>query len=808
MTGSNIGDSGPMDGRPKQLRLGLVCYGGSSLAIYMHGVTKELHRLVKASALRSAGEKPTTPSEDAYVRLLDQLVAVSKVPDLQVVVDVIAGTSAGGINGIYLAKALAGNRSQEELRRLWFTRGDMNELVVYPRKILGVPLNAKVKAPFLIFRALKRSPVRGREMTKWLYDALSEMDKAERRPQGVESLLPADQPLDLFVTITDFYGYQRLIALDWPGFVPEARHRQAVSFRYQGSVVDHFTDNGGLAFAARTTSSFPAVFPPVSLADIQSATGADLAPFTKRSFRIYDLNGDDPKKTYFVDGGVLDNKPFGWAIDTIIGRRAAETEVDRRLLYIEPDPHPASKTEGGSSPDTLHAAIGALTSIPRSEPILDDLLDVAEHNRRVRRIRAVIESNFGHVAAVVRGITTPEQLAATAPEDWPWTTWNAAANDAAVAEAGLTYATYLRVKIASVLEGFAGSISKICDYPEESNHAALVRSAVFAWGKRRGLLDDGAPKPLGADPCEAEDEEHPPTIEPRRPSDDQIAFLRAFDLGYARRRFRFVVAAFNWWYRCVGVESFPRRSDLDEGKAILYEAVAELDALARLRVGEDAPEQAQAAAEQLQQQVRAVFGEKRVGAFFAAGHGIDGDDYADEHAQALGDLFTELEQFLTAQLLPITPRLLARLSTLTPQWDTRRRRDLVVRYIGFPIWDVLLYPIQSFSRTGESDEINVIRVSPAESGLLPAPDGMPVKGVKLGHFFAFFNRQARENDYLRGRLDAAEQLTRLLIDTTGTAEPLKPWCKAAFEAILEEDAGDLEHIEKTVEVIQKQVADL
>jgi hypothetical protein len=32
-----------------ELRLALVCYGGVSLAIYMHGVTKELHKLVRAS---------------------------------------------------------------------------------------------------------------------------------------------------------------------------------------------------------------------------------------------------------------------------------------------------------------------------------------------------------------------------------------------------------------------------------------------------------------------------------------------------------------------------------------------------------------------------------------------------------------------------------------------------------------------------------------------------------------------------------------------------------------------------------------
>ena len=33
----------------REVRLGLVCYGGVSLAIYMHGVTKELYKLVRAA---------------------------------------------------------------------------------------------------------------------------------------------------------------------------------------------------------------------------------------------------------------------------------------------------------------------------------------------------------------------------------------------------------------------------------------------------------------------------------------------------------------------------------------------------------------------------------------------------------------------------------------------------------------------------------------------------------------------------------------------------------------------------------------
>ena len=33
----------------KELRIALVCYGGVSLAVYMHGITKEIWRLAKAS---------------------------------------------------------------------------------------------------------------------------------------------------------------------------------------------------------------------------------------------------------------------------------------------------------------------------------------------------------------------------------------------------------------------------------------------------------------------------------------------------------------------------------------------------------------------------------------------------------------------------------------------------------------------------------------------------------------------------------------------------------------------------------------
>jgi patatin-related protein len=796
-----------MAGRPKELRLGLVCYGGSSLSIYMHGITKEIQRLVKASALRGAGANGGSPSESAYSVLLGKLVEETEIPDIRVLVDVIAGTSAGGINGIYLAKALAGNRSQDALRDLWFVRGDMNELVMYRRKFLGISLGWQRKLPLLIARALRRSPLRGQDMARWLHEALSVMDERDPEPDVVESLLPPDHPLDLYVTITDFYGYQRYISLARPGFVTDNRHRHALNFHYESEGDNDFDDNAGLAFAARTTSCFPAVFPPVSLADISKAIGEELTDLRERSFRIYELNDDDPELTYFVDGGVLDNKPFGWAVETIIRRRPAETEVDRRLLYLEPDPARPASVEGGESPTTLRAAIGALTKIPRAEPILDDLLEVQIHNERVERIRDIIETNFDQIASLVEDHVTPEILSETPPEAWPWSSWNNAVHGIAIANAGITYSTYTRLKVSDVIDGFAHSICFICNYPEESNHAQLVRETVRAWGRNKGLFGGGGAAKSDL-PCTAENKERPSNPEPYKPTREQVAFLQAFDLGFVRRRIRFVIAAFNWWYRCVGEPSFPPRPDLDDGKAILYAAVEELDALARLEVDDDALPSSKRLAEELREQVVRTFDENRISRFLKKRNGVHGDQYASAYADDMATLFSQAESFLREQLPPIAPGLLRKLTRLTEDWDRRRRRDLVVRYLGFPIWDVVLNPIQTLAQAGEGDAINVIRISPAESELLPAADGMPVEGVKFSHFYAFFDRKARENDYLRGRLDAAEQLIGLLLDTAGSTDSARKWCKTAFEAIIAEETGALTNIPEKLASINAQIAKL
>ena len=100
--------------REKELRLALICYGGISLAIYMHGITKEIWRVARASRSFYKGLPPENRVEAAYVELL-KLIETHDGLKLRILPDIIAGASAGGINGIFLAQAIASGKAMAAL---------------------------------------------------------------------------------------------------------------------------------------------------------------------------------------------------------------------------------------------------------------------------------------------------------------------------------------------------------------------------------------------------------------------------------------------------------------------------------------------------------------------------------------------------------------------------------------------------------------------------------------------------------------------------------------------------------------------
>jgi hypothetical protein len=160
-----------------------------------------------------------------------------------------------------------------------------------------------------------------------------------------------------------------------------------------------------------------------------------------------------------------------------------------------------------------------------------------------------------------------------------------------------------------------------------------------------------------------------------------------------------------------------------------------------------------------------------------------------EHSAELDELEEALRAYLKQQLSGFTADLYSGLLQLTEGWSDERRWDLLVRYLGFPFWDVLLYPIQALSDVGERDHVEIVRLSPRDSHRIPVegdPNQKKLIGAQKGHFGAFLSRRGREQDYLWGRLDGAERLIGILL-AGAPDEDKKRWCDEAFRAILEED---------------------
>src|SRR4051812_9771344 len=571
-----------------ELRLALVLYGGVSLAIYMHGVTKELLRLAVASQAFTQDPDTDPFAEGSVERAYFEVLAERRERTgerLQVAVDVIAGTSAGGINGVCLAKALAGNLSLESVLDVWLDIGDIDRLIVVPdahgrvwdgleaRLVGGLgPLRkaglapaARRKAALWAMRSARglpdvppRPPLDGDLMFREVKKALDAMDGAplSRAP----TLMPDGLPMDLFVTTTDFYGYDHSVPVNDPLHVLDRRHRHVLAF--SGSGTNGFlgaANNPELAFAARATSCFPGAFPPISLANISENVGAawpGLSAFVQRCFPIYALSRADAERAWFVDGGVLDNYPFRLAMEAI-RRKGAATKVDRRLVYVEPSPAaaPAADADGNAAapmPGILQTVWGGLSSLATQEPILDDLQEQHERNVRLRRIAEALRGAEPQVAAKVGAPPAPAEL-----ED-------ASTRLAEDAASSFGYVGYARLKLLAVVDGIAAAASTACGYPPESAHAGFVADTLHAWADARGLLAAG-----------------------ERLTDDQRAFLRSFDVGYAERRIRALVALVNELYGRDGLER-PGRADLNEAKRQLYERGQELTQALRAAIAEAA----------------------------------------------------------------------------------------------------------------------------------------------------------------------------------------------------------------------------
>ena len=349
---STAASSAIADAKTREVRLGLVMYGGVSLAIYINGVAHELFRAVRGRGV---------------YRLIKRLTRSD------ISVDVLSGTSAGGINGIFLAYALCNQVEFGACAALWRKHGDIDRLL------------RSVDAPAEEFTSLLDSE--GFYQPKLVEAFASMAEKKSSQYQGPEDNTPVGE-LDLMVTGTDFNG-RVYDTVDDRGTVVQVKdHRTVFWLKHRegrkqpfnpvdarddapADVGEKLETHQALAKLARITSCFPAAFAPVVVT--AAGAGADAR------LRHWGALGT-VKDRVFLDGGVLDNKPFTSTLEAIYHRMAARP-VSRHLLFVEPDPEQFDASAPPVVPSLIRAALDSLTKLPGYESIADDL-ELADRAQR------------------------------------------------------------------------------------------------------------------------------------------------------------------------------------------------------------------------------------------------------------------------------------------------------------------------------------------------------------------------------------------------------------------------------------------
>jgi patatin-related protein len=836
----------------QEVRLAVVMYGGVSLAIYMNGIARELFHLVRATA--TGGEDRLGPgdrrplvepgnlrgTEAVYRELGQRLCRVGpplarelgpREPVMtSFVIDVLSGTSAGGLNAVFLAKALANGQSMAPLRDLWLEEGDIHFLINDAKSV--------ARTEGLVEQVHPRSLLNADRMHLRLREALERMDlSANRLPEARPERSPYVAELDLFVTTTDIHGVWAPIRLAdkvaW-----ERRHRNVFHFRLSESLPRNDFDatsdpcrNEFLTFASRATSAFPFAFEPMTLKQIgRTARTADGVGRWEAFFR----DCLEPARTEaeavrfstgsglaFGDGGILDNRPFGLAIDAIEQRMGAPwVPVDRKLIFVEPLPE-IPKPTPDAPPNAIEHVAAALVGLPRYETIREDLERLVRRNRAVERVGRVL----GEIGRDMR-VQAEAQRTGGRPSLPLVPKFEEVDLEAVVRRLGVDYAAYHRLKVAVLTDDLAAFAAAATGIDQESDEFRAVRELIGAWRFENFLpyLPPPEAKHGGSAPASDKTES---VVKNHR---SENGFLVAYDLPFRLRRLRFVKRKTTELWRMDGAAkqvlwealcdpALPEKGAArDATLEFLTDFHHELGLLsinlrmtrARLLRRESNPLSAALRDSgitrvALQEILGASTEEDRA---VAALRILDASRAPIERAAAIVE--REIADAST-QAKQRCEMLLERKNTGDPPAVLELKKCLWHYYLYFVLYDQIQYPILYHAGLGEErDEIEVIRVSPLdatslvnespvvpglEEALAPTADEAPrdgrrkLAGTALGNFGGFLERRWRHNDIVWGRLDGAERLIRMALPGPKVADLRRALTEKAQLAILEEEFG-------------------
>ena len=773
--------------REKELRLALICYGGVSLAVYMHGITREIWHLIRASKAHLEHGPAGHDSEVAYRELL-RLIELKSGTRMRVLTDIVSGASAGGINGVFLAQAIVTGQSLEPLTDMWLKNADVEVLLdpdarplsrfskfwaapiawaILRRRGGAVQRTVATEARDEVATKLSgfvrarwfQPPFGGRVFSNLLLNALDAMEK-----RGAETpLLPAGQPLDLFVTVTDFHGHKERLTLNSPSDVTETEHRLTIGFSTRGTDHSGFAHAAELAFAARSTASFPGAFPPFNVRELdgllQSRTvkWAGRDAFLKRILP-QQFEAGTAEDTFLIDGSVLANAPFAQAIDAL-RNRPARREVDRRFVYIDPKPgmpsfrmRSSKHGAGPQKPPGFFATIfGATSDIPREQPIRDSLNAIEGQSQRIARMREITEHLEVEVEQMIETMLgktwflskpTPERL-----RKWRLTMLEKSAD-----ATGYSYPAYAHLRLVGVLDELVATARRA--WPDGGHdHFRQLRTALWTEICNRGLNRMTGPK--GKVTAAA-----------------SMEFFRDHDVRFRIRRLRFLARRFT--EDVLVIVEIPD-AIADRLRKSIYASLAHfLEVETAEFLGADFAEAVQ--------------------------HGV-------ENPAALLNLLASrrnLEANDSATDVAINTALAD-----VPEAATRA---ILLGYLGYILYDIATLPLLQGEGLDEFDPIKVDRIAPDDANIIRKGGAAEtLKGIEFNNFGAFFSRAYRENDYLWGRLHGIDRLVDIVLSSmpgTVSAQQSEVLAikKKAFIAVLDAEAPRLKRIQPLIADLRAEIA--
>jgi len=338
----------------KKINIGLTFYGGVSLAVYEAGVAEEFIRFIQFC--KNEGRK-YLESENSDINIR-----------------VISGTSAGGLTGVLMSAALVNSddpsKHIKEMRRIWFDVADLSNIQYKRRQDV---------------RSFLNNDILEEEVERFL----KIREGNNQLSTDVRILITATNMQGFFDAIPVEHDFVNITAFAERAF-PTTRHTEVFTFT-DSDIREASTEKGKeirkrISKAARITSTFPAAFPP------QLVQSPSFPEKTIKWYKDGQNKEDKPLHFWYFDGGVLDNKPLGHAIEHM---QTSSEEGDWWYFFVEPKPQDYEKKHKEWGMDPMNppdpaATVMAVLDARGAETIYYDLRRIQEINHQVMQINGLI----------------------------------------------------------------------------------------------------------------------------------------------------------------------------------------------------------------------------------------------------------------------------------------------------------------------------------------------------------------------------------------------------------------------------------